>query len=75
MSRRRTSWWPSRSVAQANGDVTVSARRDNGRLLIDLEIAGGSVGSTTDLEDRVGAVGGTLTRTPHHLSVELPCES
>jgi signal transduction histidine kinase len=57
-----------------HGDVAVSARRDNGRLLIDLETAGGSVGSTTDLEDRVGAVGGTLTRTAHHLSVELPCE-
>ena len=57
------------------GDVAVSARRENGGLLIDLETAGGSVGSTTDLEDRVGAVGGTLTRTAHHLSVELPCES
>jgi Histidine kinase len=58
-----------------DGDVAVSARRDNGRLLIDLKIAGGSIESTTDLEDRVGAVGGTLTRTPHHLSVELPCGS
>jgi signal transduction histidine kinase len=58
-----------------DGDVAVSARRDNGRLLIDLETAGGSVGSTTDLEDRVGAVGGTLTMTGHQLSVELPCES
>jgi signal transduction histidine kinase len=57
-----------------DGDVAVSARRDNGRLLIELEAAGGRVGSTTDLEDRVGAVGGTLTRTAHHLSVELPCE-
>jgi signal transduction histidine kinase len=55
-----------------DGDVAVSARRDNGRLLIDLKIAGGSIESTTDLEDRVG---GTLTRTPHHLSVELPCGS
>ena len=58
-----------------DGDVAVSARRDNGRLLIDLETANDSVGSTTDLEDRVGAVGGTLTRTAHQLSVELPCES
>jgi signal transduction histidine kinase len=56
------------------GDVTVSGRRDHGRLLIELEADGGRVGSITDLEDRVGAVGGTLTRTAHHLSVELPCE-
>jgi signal transduction histidine kinase len=58
-----------------DGDVTVSARRDDGRLRIDLKTAGGNVGSTTDLEDRVGAVSGTMTRTTHHLSVELPCES
>lgn len=59
----------------ADGDVAVSARRDNGRLVIDVETTGGSVGSTTDLEDRVGAVGGTLTVTAHQLSVLLPCES
>lgn len=59
----------------SDGDVAVSARRNNGRLLIDLETAGDSVGSSTDLEDRVGAVGGTLTSTAHHLSVELPCAS
>jgi signal transduction histidine kinase len=58
-----------------DGDVEVSARRDNGRLLIDVEATGGIVGSTTDLEDRVGAVGGTLIRTAHHLSADLPCES
>jgi signal transduction histidine kinase len=56
------------------GDVTVSARRDDGRLLIELDADGVRVGSTMDLEDRVGAVGGTLTRTAHHLSVSLPCE-
>ena len=59
----------------ADGDVTVAARRDDGRLVIDVETARGSVGSTTDLEDRVGAVGGTLTMTTHQLSVSLPCAS
>jgi signal transduction histidine kinase len=58
-----------------HGDVAVSARRENGRLLLDLEAASGSVGATTDMEDRVGAVSGTLTRTAHHLRVDLPCES
>jgi signal transduction histidine kinase len=57
------------------GDLAVSARRDDGRLLIHLETTGGAVGSTTDLADRVGAVGGTLTGGAHDLRVELPCES
>ena len=51
-SRRRTSWWPSRCAAAGDGDVAVSARREDGRLLVELEAAGGIVGSTTDLEDR-----------------------
>ena len=58
-----------------DGDVAVSARRDDGRLHIRLETTGGAVGPTTDLEDRVGAVGGTLTGGADGLSVELPCES
>ena len=59
----------------ADGDVAVSARRADGRLLVRLDTAGGIAGSTTDLEDRVGAVGGTLTTTAHDLRAELPCES
>jgi signal transduction histidine kinase len=58
-----------------DGDVAVSARRENGRLLVRLEAAAGIAGSTTDLEDRVGAVGGTLTATAHDLRAELPCGS
>ena len=57
------------------GDVTVSARREDGRLLVRLEAAAGIAGSTIDLEDRVGAVGGTLATTSHDLLAELPCES
>ena len=58
-----------------DGDVAVSARAEDGRLIVRLEAAGGIAGSTTDLEDRVGAVGGTLTTTTHDLLAELPCES
>ena len=37
--------------------------------------AAGIAGSTTDLEDRVGAVGGTLTASAHDVLAELPCGS
>jgi signal transduction histidine kinase len=57
------------------GDVAVSARCDDGRLFVTLAAAGGIAGATTDLEDRVGAVGGTLTPAAHELLAELPCAS
>ena len=57
------------------GDVAVSARRRDGRLLVRLVAAAGIAGPTIDLEDRVGAVGGTLATTAHDLLAELPCES
>jgi signal transduction histidine kinase len=57
------------------GDVAVSARRANARLRVELGVAGGIVGPLTDLEDRVGAVGGTLTVTAHDVCAELPCGS
>jgi len=57
------------------GDVAVSARRDHERLIVELETSAGIAGSTTDLEDRVGAVGGTLTATTRELSAEMPCGS
>jgi signal transduction histidine kinase len=58
-----------------DGDVAVTARLEDGQLLVRLEGAAGIAGSTTDLEDRVGAVGGTLTATDRNLCAELPCES
>jgi hypothetical protein len=58
-----------------DGDVAVSARREDGWLLLTLEAAAGIAGSTTDLEDRVGAVGGALTASAHHVRAELPCGS
>jgi signal transduction histidine kinase len=58
-----------------DGDVAVSAQRADGMLLVRLEAVAGIVGPNTDLEDRVGAVGGTLAATTHELRAELPCES
>jgi signal transduction histidine kinase len=59
----------------ADGDVAVSARREDGWLLIQLDTVAGIAGPITDLEDRVGAVGGKLTATGHELRAELPCGS
>ena len=58
-----------------DGDVGVSARRENARLLVRVAAAGGIAGATIDLEDRVGAVGGTLTPGADGLQAELPCGS
>ena len=58
-----------------DGDVAVSVRRVNGRLVVRLSAAGGIGGATTDLQDRVGAVGGTLRPGADELLAELPCES
>jgi signal transduction histidine kinase len=58
-----------------DGDVALSARRAEGWLLVELESVAAMEGPMTDLEDRVGAVGGTLAATGHKLRAELPCES
>jgi signal transduction histidine kinase len=58
-----------------HGDVALSARRADGRLVVRLETVAGIAGPITDLEDRVGAVGGTLAATGHELRAELPCGS
>jgi signal transduction histidine kinase len=64
------------SLRRAGGDkVSVSMRREDGRLILALEAVAGITGSTTDLEDRVGAVGGTLTAGAHDVRAELPCGS
>jgi hypothetical protein len=57
------------------GDVALSARREDGWLLVELESAAVIAGPVTDLEDRVGAVGGTLVATGRLLRAELPCAS
>jgi signal transduction histidine kinase len=58
-----------------DGDVAVSAQHEDGWLLVQLDAATGIAGAPTDLEDRVGAVGGTLTASAHDVRVELPCGS
>jgi signal transduction histidine kinase len=64
------------SVRRAGGgNVSVSMRCEDGRLILALEAVAGITGSTTDLEDRVGAVGGTLTAGAHDVRAELPCGS
>jgi signal transduction histidine kinase len=64
------------SVRRAGGaNVAVRARREEERLVVELEAPAGIGVSTVDLEDRVGAVGGTLTGTTRALSAEMPCGS
>ena len=63
----------------AAGMLTVSAERRDGRLVV--EVAGNSApGNMTDLEDRVGALGGSITVMPGPdgraaIRAEIPCES
>jgi signal transduction histidine kinase len=64
------------SVRRARGaNVAVRARLEEERLVVELEAPAGIGVSTVDLEDRVGAVGGTLTGTTRALSAEMPCGS
>jgi signal transduction histidine kinase len=57
------------------GAVVVDARRDGGRLVVELRAASAFAELPVRVEDRVGAVGGTLTADAHHLRAELPCAS
>jgi signal transduction histidine kinase len=57
------------------GDVTVAAHRENGLLVVDVHVDGELSFPVTDLEDKVGAVGGTVAAGRHHLRAELPCAS
>jgi signal transduction histidine kinase len=58
-----------------SGDVTVDARRDGGRLVVDVRAKTELTGEPTAIEDRVGALGGALIADGRHLRAELPCES
>ena len=59
----------------ADGDVAVDARRQDGRLVLEVAATAELAGAATELEDRVGALGGELVVHSHHLRAELPCES
>jgi signal transduction histidine kinase len=54
-------------------DVTIDARADNGRLHLTIDADVGP--EITEIEDRVGAAGGTVTPQSGKLLLEMPCES
>ena len=60
-------------LRRSDGPVRASARREGGRLVLELEPA--PAGRVVDLEDRVGALDGRLVNGGHGLRVELPCAS
>jgi signal transduction histidine kinase len=63
------------SLRQTGGDVVVEARRQNGRLCLDIDSDTPFTGTSTEVEDRVGALGGTLAADRQTLRAELPCAS
>ena len=54
-------------------DVTIDARADNGSLRLTIDADVGT--EITEIEDRVGAAGGTVTTQSGKLLLEMPCES
>jgi signal transduction histidine kinase len=63
------------SLRRSGGDVVVEARRRDGRLCLDIGCATPFTGPATEVEDRVGALGGTLAAGDRTLHAELPCAS
>jgi signal transduction histidine kinase len=58
--------------------VTLTAARDDGRLVLELRTPGRAPAEIVDIEDRVGALGGTLavngrSNTTTQVRLELPC--
>ena len=88
-SSRRAARWPLRGAgrvgcvlrrlrgapAARRRDVTIDARRDGGRLVVEVRTEAELIGEPTAIEDRVGALGGALIADVHHLRAELPCGS
>jgi signal transduction histidine kinase len=58
-----------------DGDIAVDTRIVGERLDLDIRTEAEPGGAPTRLEDRVGAVGGTLATSDRHLRAELPCAS
>jgi signal transduction histidine kinase len=58
-------------------EVTVRAVRQDGRLVLSIDTADPPAGDLVDLDDRVGALGGTLrverSDGTSHIVAELPC--
>ena len=63
------------SLRQTGGDVIVEATRQDGRLCLDIDSDTPFTGRSTEVEDRVGALGGTLAASHQTLHAELPCAS
>jgi hypothetical protein len=57
------------------GDVNVDAHRRNGRLVVELRAESAFADLPVRVEDRVGAVGGTISSNADHIRAELPCAS
>ena len=59
-------------------EATVRALREDGRLVLSIDTADPPAGDLVDLDDRVGALGGTLlvervAGQVRHVVAELPC--
>jgi hypothetical protein len=58
-------------------EATVRAVREDGRLVLSIDTADPPAGDLVDLDDRVGALGGTLRVEcwdgKSHIVAELPC--
>jgi signal transduction histidine kinase len=57
------------------GDVSVDTTRRDGRLIVDLSAASAFAQLPVRVEDRIGAVGGTVVGIASHVRAELPCGS
>ena len=55
--------------------MTVDAVAENGHLRLTIGADPGFHGALTQIRDRVGAVGGTMTVGDRELRLEMPCES
>jgi signal transduction histidine kinase len=63
------------SLRSTEGDVRVDAVTENGHLRLTIGADPGFRTAVTQIGDRVGAVGGTLTVYDGQLRLEIPCES
>ena len=57
------------------GDVRVDTTSRDGRLIVDLGAASAFAPLPVRVEDRIGAVGGTVVGSTSHIRAELPCGS
>jgi signal transduction histidine kinase len=62
------------SLRSTQGDVTVEAVAENGHVRLTINAGAGFDGAVTQIRDRVGAVGGTVTVAGRELRLDMPCE-